>query len=69
MGCKCRSKNGSVADWTSANYTYSKTLTDAHAELLNDGSIGNSGANNVTGATGPPTFLYGNPGRLWFGSL
>ena len=35
-----------------ANYTYSKTLTDAH-DLLNDGSIGNSGANNINGYRAP----------------
>ena len=35
-----------------ANYTFSKTLTDAH-DLLNDGSIGNSGSNNVNGYRAP----------------
>lgn len=35
-----------------ANYTFSKTLTDAH-DLLNDGSIGNSGSNNINGYRAP----------------
>jgi hypothetical protein len=35
-----------------ANYTYSKTLTDAH-DLLNDGSIGNGGNGNVNGYRAP----------------
>jgi Carboxypeptidase regulatory-like domain/TonB dependent receptor len=35
-----------------ANYTFSKTLTDAH-DLLNDGSIGNSGSNNNNGYRAP----------------
>jgi hypothetical protein len=34
------------------NYTFSKTLTDAH-DLLNDGSIGNSGTGNVNGYRAP----------------
>jgi Carboxypeptidase regulatory-like domain/TonB dependent receptor len=35
-----------------ANYTFSKTLTDAH-DLLNDGSIGNSASNNNNGYRAP----------------
>jgi hypothetical protein len=41
-----------------ANYTFAKTLTDAH-DLLNDGSIGNSGSGNINGYRAPDVPGFG----------